>query len=646
MTEMVIPGTYIEVRAEGLISAGQVSTGIVGVVGTASRGPIGVPVTLSGFSDARDQFGLPDPYTLPTDGAHPLTLLRALEQIYNNGASGVIAVRVAGSSRASATYAVTDKDGNTVATLAATSPGAWGNDIHLAVDPAEDEARIDGETHTTTFSNLNHAPVHVSPENRIRILHGNRRIQPLNIVYKRVTEQDVPRDSSGKAPRFVLSQPPLTEPTQTRVQVLNPDGTVAADYGVGPSTISFATSTAAGATPPGPAELRVLTDTRELVFGTVPAAGLRVHARYAVGDAAPASGQVLVTTWSGELTFADAAPTAPDDQLDASYLVDRTSCVEVTLTHATTTETYVVPGGVLLAERINASPTSLVTAEPASDALPRPGIDDYFGRGSNDAGADGAEATPDDYKDGLDALAGELVNIVVPAGQDANTTGSQLLGHLNATEAVDLERIGVIGAHGTTVPEFLGQPLADGRVVVVAPGLRLADGTTLPSAYAAAAVAGLISSLPVNASLTNKVLTIPGLALPVNRGQQEQLIRRSVLTVVAKAGYRVVKGITTSGEGTPFASIPTRRIVDYAKYGVRSAANPYIGRLNNDRVRAALKATLDGFLTRMVQDESLTGYVLDVSATRAQEIAGEVSVVMVLQPTFSIEYVRVVMNLK
>jgi hypothetical protein len=48
----------------------------------------------------------------------------------------------------------------------------------------------------------------------------------------------------------------------------------------------------------------------------------------------------------------------------------------------------------------------------------------------------------------------------------------------------------------------------------------------------------------------------------------------------------------------------------------------------------------------MVQDESLTGYVLDVSATRAQEIAGEVSVVMVLQPTFSIEYVRVVMNLK
>ena len=86
--------------------------------------------------------------------------------------------------------------------------------------------------------------------------------------------------------------------------------------------------------------------------------------------------------------------------------------------------------------------------------------------------------------------------------------------------------------------------------------------------------------------------------------------------------------------------------MDYAKYGVRSASNPYIGRLNNDRVRGALKATLDAFLTRMVLDEALTHYALDVSATRSQEIAGEVSVVMTLQVVFNIEYVRVVMNLK
>jgi len=75
------------------------------------------------------------------------------------------------------------------------------------------------------------------------------------------------------------------------------------------------------------------------------------------------------------------------------------------------------------------------------------------------------------------------------------------------------------------------------------------------------------------------------------------------------------------------------------------SANPYIGRLNNSRVRAALKATLDGFLSGMVLDEMLVGYTLDVSATRAQEINGQAIVTMTLLPTFSIDYIKVIMNL-
>src|SRR5215208_8356454 len=106
MTEMVIPGTYITVRPEGLISAGRVATGIVGVVGTAASGPVGVPVTLSGLADAQDRFGQADDFNRPEDGANPLTLFRALEHVYNNGAASVVAVRVAGSNRSSASYAV------------------------------------------------------------------------------------------------------------------------------------------------------------------------------------------------------------------------------------------------------------------------------------------------------------------------------------------------------------------------------------------------------------------------------------------------------------------------------------------------------------------------------------------------------------
>ena len=78
MAEMIIPGTYISVRAEGLISAGRIATGVVGVVGTAMSGPIGAPVTLSGFADGRELFGTPDDYNQPDDGANPLSLVRSV----------------------------------------------------------------------------------------------------------------------------------------------------------------------------------------------------------------------------------------------------------------------------------------------------------------------------------------------------------------------------------------------------------------------------------------------------------------------------------------------------------------------------------------------------------------------------------------
>jgi hypothetical protein len=357
----------------------------------------------------------------------------------------------------------------------------------------------------------------------------------------------------------------------------------------------------------------------------------------------------MLTTWDGTLTFApDEAPRQQQgDRLIASYVVSRDVCVEVTLTYGTTVERYLVPDGRTLADRITRT-SRLVTA--AADAAnggrrPRVGIDGYMGTGSNTPGDNGAEAGADEYRAGLESIANLLINIVVLAGQDANTMGSLLLAHLNATEQTDHERIGVIGAAGNTLPEFLGHPMADGRVIVVAPGMVDFTRTALPPAYTAAAVAGLIASFPVQTSLTNKVLNVQNLTADFNRSQQEQLIRRNVLAVARRDGFRIVKGVTTAGEGTPFSAIPTRRIVDYAKYGVRSAANPYIGRLNNARVRAALRATLDAFLTRMVEDEALTGYSLEVSATRPQEIAGEVSVVMTLQPTFSIDFIRVVMNL-
>src|SRR5207245_10777332 len=105
-----------------------------------------------------------------------------------------------------------------------------------------------------------------------------------------------------------------------------------------------------------------------------------------------------------------------------------------------------------------------------------------------------------------------------------------------------------------------------------------------------------------------------------SRAEQKNLLGNRVLVLQENLGFRVLKGITT--DTGAFRQISVRRIVDYAKAGVRLGADPYIGRLNNARVRAALKATLDGFLSQMVLDEMLVAYQLEVTATRAQEIAG------------------------
>jgi hypothetical protein len=86
--------------------------------------------------------------------------------------------------------------------------------------------------------------------------------------------------------------------------------------------------------------------------------------------------------------------------------------------------------------------------------------------------------------------------------------------------------------------------------------------------------------------------------------------------------------------------------VDYAKFGVRSAADPYIGLLNNERVRGALRATVNSFLAEMVEDEMLISYDLNVSATREQERQGICIVTIVLRPVFSIDFIKVTMFLE
>lgn len=559
MSEMVLPGTYIEVRPEGLIVPTRVTVGTIGIVGTAKKGPVNTPTALGSYVEARDTFGDYDAWA--GGSASELTLVRALEIAYAHGATNVVAVRVATTSAQTADYVLTSGVGEVVR-LSASSPGTWGNELKVRVFDADEPAFVQNEAHAGGGSiSLQHTPVQRSARNRITV--------------------------------FVA----LTGQTASLGILYDDDAT------------------------------------------------------------APSPSQVKVDRASGALTFNGALALTADDKLTASYVVGTGGATTVSVRFGRSEERYTVVDGHQLVQSVEGS--ALVSAAPLTHADEHlPTTTDYasFGTGNNQAGNNGEGAVDTDYKGGLDLLLNEDVHLIVGAGR-TETFADELNGHcqLASSDALRRDRIAVVGSAARANREALldslrGHNIDSDRVVFAAPGIRFGDAAsgadvTLPGAYAAPAVAGLLSSFPAHVSLTNKVLSVGDLEFRFTPTELSQLVQSRILALEARQGFRVVKSITTSSN-TAWHQVTTRRIVDYAKFGVRSAASSYIGLLNNERVRTDLRTTIVSFLNEMVADEMLVEYLLDVDATREEQRKGIVRVTMTLSPTFSIDFIKVTMFLK
>jgi hypothetical protein len=547
ITEMIIPGTYIEVRAEGLIGVSGVAAGNVGIVGTAAKGPLDEVVVLTSFSDARDVFGDYDGWV---DGSSSeLTLVRALQQGFNNGASTVYAVRTGAAEAAGLT--LSDGTGP-VLRIVGRTPGTWAREISASVKAATSNGFVEDRRQSVTGAPLQplHANITPSQRNTVRITRG----------------------ATGKVVRLALAT-----------------------------------------------------------------------------TGAPQKGRrAVVSPADGVLTFhADDVPVA-GDTLRAAYEVDKSACRQLDVKYRNVTESYTAIDATDLKRDIDAASTLVkVEIQAGGDARAPSTTTEAL---LLDGGDDGANADGTAYATSLAKLDPEPINIVLLAGRKFSDAVDSLKAHIESNESAGRDRIGVLGADGDGADTVAANAdsVASGRLILVAPGIKVQDlalgrQVALPAAYAAAAVAGLIASLSVQVSPTNKTLAVAGLSKDYNDGELKKLLGARVMALEKKSGFRVVKGITT--DDGAFRQVSVRRVVDFAKAGTRIGSLPYIGRLNNARVRGALKATLNGFLSDMVIDEKLIGFTLDVSATRAQEIAGVAVVTMFLQPTFSIDYIKVIMNL-
>ncbi|BBH71876.1 hypothetical protein ACTI_85610 [Actinoplanes sp. OR16] len=144
ITETILPGTYIQVNAEGLLSVGPIATGNVGVVGTAEKGGPEIQ-TLSGFEEARARFGEMGEWD-DGNADDNLTLVRSLKLIFDNGAGTVYGRRVFDPAKAvAATLVVADESSAPAMVLEATTPGAWGNRLQLRIEDAEAQEQVNNE---------------------------------------------------------------------------------------------------------------------------------------------------------------------------------------------------------------------------------------------------------------------------------------------------------------------------------------------------------------------------------------------------------------------------------------------------------------------------------------------------------------------
>lgn len=547
MAELVLPGVSIEVRDEGLLIPLGVSVGNLGVVGTASKGPVDDAVLLGSYGEAREIFGDYDPWDGGTN--NELTLVRALEQAFRHGAGAVFAVRVAAGTPVAAAYTVAAA-GGVGANLQASSPGTWGNELTIEVSAADERAfvRQEGLAGANSVA-LRQAP-QASAQNRVRV----------------------------------------------RI---------------------FATG-----------QMRV----------------------FRIVDTAPdAAGEVQIS--GSNLVFFNNELTA-DDRVFADYVVPQANSRKVTIRYGSTTETYIVADGRHLVDQISAPGTGSRLVTATIGAAPNGVLNEGFAQAGTD-GSNGEEADRSDYDRGFELLLNEPAHIMVAAGR--TDYGSQLKAHCEAAsgDTRQAERIGVAGsALNASVDQLRGHGLDSPRLIFVAPGIKTTDAAsgkevTLPGAYAAAAIAGMLSAVDPEVSLTNKAPSVSGLETRFTRPELTQLVQSRVLVLEDSRdrGIRVVKGITTA-TNTAWHQITTRRIVDYAIFGTRSAGRPFIGRLNNERVRSALRTAINSFLADMVLDEMLISYELDVTATRDQEIRGIVLVTMVLRPVFSIDFIKVTIFLQ
>lgn len=265
----------------------------------------------------------------------------------------------------------------------------------------------------------------------------------------------------------------------------------------------------------------------------------------------------------------------------------------------------------------------------------------------------GREATVDVYRDALERLETQpQIDMVIASNNltsvsTATELYSVVISHCEAMSRKAQNRIGFgqIVPHGTSRPDIgaaktMAGVLTSDRFVLSAP-----HGTV-------GAVAGLVSGQQYFRAPTYKSLR--GIIAPnfdFTDGDLRALLRAGLLPVdtLPRKGVAVIKGITTSQE-----QINVQRTADRAVRTVQNIAIDYVGLLNTQAQRSALRQRIDEAFNAMFREGALVHsadglsppYEVEVTATNAEAAAGIVRIGIAVRPVRAIDFIYATLNVK
>jgi hypothetical protein len=263
--------------------------------------------------------------------------------------------------------------------------------------------------------------------------------------------------------------------------------------------------------------------------------------------------------------------------------------------------------------------------------------------------AGGTSPSVDDYQDALDRLesAEEVDLVIASVANQLNEAGVRAVHQAVAahcTKMADPAR-NRIGLGSVTAAATAKRETRVANILDHADSVRSDAFILATPAGSEAAVAGLLSLQDYFQSPTFK--TVPALGVPPGQytdSELNQLVAGNVAVIQQKRkrGIIVVKGLLTSGR-----QINVQRTANKAVRDVKAIADVYIGLLNNEGNRNALRQQIIAMFLQMTRDGALVPstdgkdppFKVEVYSTQADFANGIVRIDVAVRPVRAIDYI-------